>query len=92
MYKRQVYNYDTLAARLRELAFLNKGITITLTDERNKDENGEPRFEKFHSEGGLKEFVEYIDGNREAIMQNVIFMEGEKDSIPVEVAMRYNTS
>lgn len=87
-----VYNYDTLAARLRELAFLNKGITITLTDERNKDENGEPRFEKFHSEGGLKEFVEYIDGNREAIMQNVIFMEGEKDSIPVEVAMRYNTS
>ncbi len=87
-----VYNYDTLAARLRELAFLNKGITITLTDERNNDENGEPRFEKFHSEGGLKEFVEYIDGNREAIMQNVIFMEGEKDSIPVEVAMRYNTS
>ncbi len=92
IFQELVYNYDTLAARLRELAFLNKGITITLTDERNKDENGEPRFEKFHSEGGLKEFVEYIDGNREAIMQNVIFMEGEKDSIPVEVAMRYNTS
>ncbi|WP_370898113.1 DNA topoisomerase (ATP-hydrolyzing) subunit B [Chryseobacterium gossypii] len=87
-----VYNYDTLAARLRELAYLNRGIKITLTDERNKDENGTPVSETFHSEGGLKEFVEYIDGNRESIMENVIFMEGERDDIPVEVAMRYNTS
>ena len=86
-----VYNYDTLAARLRELAFLNKGITITLTDERIKEENGEFKSETFYSEGGLKEFVEFIDGNREGIM-DVIFMEGERDDIPVEVAMRYNTS
>ncbi|MFC2450489.1 MAG: ATP-binding protein, partial [Flavobacteriaceae bacterium] len=86
-----VYNYDTLAARLRELAFLNKGITITLTDERVKEENGEFKSETFYSEGGLKEFVEFIDGNREGIM-DVIFMEGEQDDIPVEVAMRYNTS
>jgi DNA gyrase subunit B len=87
-----IYNYDTLASRLRELSFLNKGITITLTDERFIDEEGAQRFDIFYSEGGLKEFVEYIDGNRESIMNNVIFMEGEKDNIPVEVAMRYNTS
>ena len=80
-----------MAARLRELAFLNKGITITLTDERVKEENGEFKSETFYSEGGLKEFVEFIDGNREGIM-DVIFMEGERDDIPVEVAMRYNTS
>lgn len=87
-----VYNYDTLASRLRELAYLNRGITITLTDERTKDENGNFKVETFHSEGGLKEFVEFIDGNRESIMEHVIFMEGERDDIPVEVAMRYNTS
>ncbi len=87
-----VYNYDTLAARLRELSFLNKGITITLTDEREKLEDGSFKTDSFHSEGGLKEFVEYIDGNRESIMPDVIFMEGERDDIPVEVAMRYNTS
>ena len=87
-----VYNYDTLANRLRELSYLNKGITITLTDEREKLEDGSFKSETFHSEGGLKEFVEYIDGNRESIMENVIFMEGERDDIPVEVAMRYNTS
>lgn len=86
-----IYNYDTLAARLRELAYLNKGITITLIDERVKDEAGKFLSETFHSEGGLKEFVEFIDGNREGIM-NVICMEGERDDIPVEVAMRYNTS
>ncbi|SIQ45031.1 DNA gyrase subunit B [Chryseobacterium sp. RU37D] len=87
-----VYNYDTLATRLRELSYLNKGITITLTDEREKLEDGSFRSEVFHSEGGLKEFVAFIDGNRESIMENVIFMEGERDDIPVEVAMRYNTS
>jgi len=87
-----VYNYDTLASRLRELSYLNKGITITLTDEREKLEDGSFRTEVFHSEGGLKEFVAYIDGNRESIMESVIFMEGERDDIPVEVAMRYNTS
>jgi DNA gyrase subunit B len=87
-----VYNYDTLASRLRELSYLNKGITITLTDEREKLEDGSFRSEVFHSEGGLIEFVAYIDGNRESIMESVIFMEGERDDIPVEVAMRYNTS
>ncbi|AZA86258.1 DNA topoisomerase (ATP-hydrolyzing) subunit B [Chryseobacterium shandongense] len=87
-----VYNYDTLASRLRELSYLNKGITITLTDERERLEDGSFRSEVFHSEGGLKEFVAYIDGNRESIMESVIFMEGERDDIPVEVAMRYNTS
>ncbi|MGA9212160.1 DNA topoisomerase (ATP-hydrolyzing) subunit B [Kaistella sp.] len=92
IFQELVYNYDTLASRLRELSYLNKGITITLTDERVEDEAGEKKYDVFHSEGGLKEFVEYIDGNRESIMNNVIFMEGEKDSIPVEVAMRYNTS
>lgn len=86
------YSYQTLANRLRELAFLNKGINITLTDEREKDENGNFISETFHSEEGLKEFVEFIDGNRESIMDSVVFMEGERDGIPVEVAMRYNTS
>ncbi|MGV0925507.1 DNA topoisomerase (ATP-hydrolyzing) subunit B [Empedobacter tilapiae] len=86
------YNYSTLANRLRELAFLNKGINIVLVDERNKDEEGNSVTETFHSEEGLKEFVEFIDGSRESIMDKVIFMEGERDGIPVEVAMRYNTS
>ena len=92
IFQELIFNYDTLAARLRELSFLNKGVTITLQDLRKKDEEGNSEIETFHSEGGLKEFVEYIDGNRESIMQNVIFMEGDKDDIPVEVAMRYNTS
>ena len=86
------YNYSTLANRLRELAFLNKGINIVLVDERNRDKEGNPVTETFHSEEGLKEFVEFIDGSRESIMDKVIFMEGERDGIPVEVAMRYNTS
>ncbi|MDN5397571.1 MAG: DNA gyrase subunit B, partial [Chryseobacterium sp.] len=92
IFQETVYNYDTLATRLRELAFLNKGITITLIDERTPNDDGSFPTEVFHSEGGLKEFVEFIDGNRESIMENVIFMEAERDDIPVEVAMRYNTS
>ncbi len=88
----QTFNYSTLANRLRELAFLNKGINIVLVDEREKDAEGNPVTETFHSEEGLKEFVEFIDGSRESIMDKVIFMEGERDGIPVEVAMRYNTS
>jgi len=87
-----VFNYHTLANRLRELSFLNKGIIITLTDERQRDEEGNPVSETFHSTEGLKEFVEFIDGSRESIMDKVIYMEGERDGIPVEVAMRYNTS
>ena len=86
------YSFETLAARLRELSFLNRGITITLIDEREEDENGEYLTELFHSEGGLREFVEFIDENREPLMKKVIFMEGEIEDIPVEVAMRYNTS
>jgi DNA gyrase subunit B len=86
------YNYDTLAARMRELAFLNKGITITLTDLRNFDEKGEPISNIFHSEGGLREFAQYLDRNREALIADVIYFEGEREGIPVEVALTYNTS
>ncbi|NND63306.1 MAG: DNA topoisomerase (ATP-hydrolyzing) subunit B [Flavobacteriaceae bacterium] len=86
------YNYDTLASRLRELAYLNKGITITLTDKRHKEENGDFVHEKFYSEEGLKEFIRFLDGNREPLISDVISMEGEKNGTPVEVAMVYNTS
>ena len=86
------YKYDTLAARIRELAYLNKGITVTLTDLRNKDEKGNYIHETFHSEKGLTEFVKYLDGNRIPIIGGVIAMEGEKNGIPVEVAMTYNDS
>ena len=87
-----VYNFDTLAARMRELAFLNKGITITLTDLRNTDENGKPLSNVFFSEGGLKEFAQYLDRNREALISDVIYFEGEREGIPVEVSLTYNTS
>jgi len=86
------YQYDILAKRMRELAFLNKGISITLTDLREKDEKGEYIGQRFHSEDGLAGFVKYIDANREVIMPEVMSMEGERDGIPVEVAMHYNTS
>ena len=86
------YSYDTLASRMRELAFLNKGITITLTDRREKDDKGEFVSEVFHSEEGLKEFIKFLDGTREPIISEVISIEGEKNDIPVEVAMVYNTS
>jgi DNA gyrase subunit B len=86
------YNYDTLASRLRELAFLNKGITVVLTDLRNKDEKGNFISETFHSDEGLTEFVKYLDATREPLMKDVIAFEGEKNGIPVEVAMIYNTS
>ena len=86
------YNYDTLAQRMRELSFLNKGISINLTDRRTKDDKGDFINEKFFSNDGLKEFIRFLDSNREPIIQNVISMEGEKNGIPVEVAMIYNTS
>ncbi|PRX53887.1 DNA topoisomerase (ATP-hydrolyzing) subunit B [Flagellimonas meridianipacifica] len=85
------YNYDTLANRMRELAYLNKGVTITLTDKRNKDEKGEFVAETFFSNEGLKEFIKFLDETREPLIQSVISMEGEKNGIPVEVAMIYNT-
>lgn len=87
-----VYNYDTLATRMRELAYLNKGLTITLCDERITEEDGSHPTETFFSEEGLKEFVTFLDGNREKLIQDVISIEGEKSGIPVEVAMVYNTS
>ncbi len=86
------YNFDTLAARMRELAFLNKGITITLTDLRTVDDNGESPKTTYHSEGGLREFAQYLDRNREALISDVIYFEGERENIPVEVALTYNTS
>jgi len=85
------YKYETVATRLRELAFLNRGIRITLTDSREKDEEGNPLFEEFYSEGGLREFVEYLDSTREKLIPEAIYMEGDK-GIPVQVAMHYNTS
>ncbi len=86
------YNYDTLANRMRELAFLNKGITITLTDERERLDDGGFKSEVFHSDEGLKEFVRFLDETREPLIEEVIHMEGEKNGIPVEIAMIYNTS
>lgn len=87
-----VYKYDILANRLRELAFLNAGITLTLTDLRVVHEDGTFKSEVFHSEEGLKEFVEYIDEAREKLIDNVIHISTEKNGIPVEIAMTYNTS
>jgi DNA gyrase subunit B len=88
----QEYNYDTLATRMRELAFLNKGIRITLCDGRRKDDEGNNICEVFYSEGGLLEFVQFLDQNREKITDGVIYMEGEKSGIPIEIAMLYNNS
>jgi len=87
-----IYHYDIISARLRELSFLNKGIRITLEDEREKDEAGNNRKEEFYSEGGLREFVAYLDATRVPLIDSVIYMEGEKNGIPVEVAMIYNSS
>lgn len=86
------FKYDTLVKRLRELAFLNKGIRISITDKRQKDEEGNVLHANFYSEEGLKEFVRFLDSTREAIIGNVISMEGNKNDIPVEVAMIYNNS
>jgi DNA gyrase subunit B len=86
------YKYETVANRLRELSFLNKGITLTLTDMRDLDENNTPKHEVFHSEGGLIEFVEYLDQSRERLIPAPMWMEGERDGVPVEVSMIYNSS
>src|SRR5690606_23394553 len=92
IFEDNVYNYDTLAGRMRELAYLNKGIRITLTDMRNLDEEGNPTGEEFYSEGGLFEFVQFLDAAREPLISSPIYMEGEKNGIPVEVALLYNNS
>jgi DNA gyrase subunit B len=86
------YSYETLAQRMRELAYLNKGITIVLTDKRNANEDGSPVNNVFHSEEGLPEFIRFLDETREPIIEKIVAMEGEKNGIPVEVAMVYNTS
>ena len=86
------YNFETLASRLRELAFLNKGIRLKITDLREKDENGNHLSNEFLSKEGLKEFVKFLDENREPIIDNIICLETEKNSIPVEIAMQYNSS
>jgi DNA gyrase subunit B len=87
-----VYSYETLSNRLRELAFLNKGIKLTITDKRKTDDEGNFISDEFFSEGGLKEFVFFLDESRETLIEDAIYIEGEKDGIPVEVAMLYNTS
>ncbi|MFM2017171.1 MAG: hypothetical protein RL007_827 [Bacteroidota bacterium] len=86
------YNYETLASRMRELAYLNKGISITLFDLRVKNDDGFPVSEQFLSQGGLREFVAFLDANREKLIEDVIYMEGERNGVPVEVAMQYNSS
>ena len=86
------YKYDILAARLRELAFLNKEIRLNLTDKRDVDENGEFRSESFYSKEGLKEFVEYLDNTRERLIEETIHVSIDKNEVPVEIALQYNTS
>jgi len=88
-----VYHYDVLAARLRELAFLNKGISLSIKDLRELDEHGNPvNQDKFFSESGLREFVSYIDATRDKLIPECIYLETEKTGIPIEIAMQYNTS
>ena len=87
------YKYEILSNRLRELAFLNKGIQLTITDKRVKDEQGGYLSETFHSKDGLKEFVQYLDATRgEPIIESIIYLDTEKNGVPVEVAMQYNDS
>ncbi|WP_375417510.1 DNA topoisomerase (ATP-hydrolyzing) subunit B [uncultured Hymenobacter sp.] len=88
-----VYKYETVASRLRDLSYLNKGIRITLRDRREKEENGEFRYEEFYSTGGLRDFVQYLDGKeRPSLLAEPIYVESEKGGTPVEVALQYNTS
>ena len=86
------YDYNILASRLHELAYLNKGITLTITDEREKDEEGNYIGSTFFSANGLKDFIEYLDATREKLMSEPIAIDGEKNGIPVEISLQYNTS
>ncbi len=93
IFTESVYKYDTVASRLRELSYLNKGIRITLTDRREVLEDGAFRYEEFYSTGGLKEFVQYLDGaERRSLLPEPIYVESEKGGTPVEVALQYNDS
>ena len=86
------YDFPTLENRLRELAYLNKGIELTIEDLRNRDENGIATKQRFFSENGLRDFIKYLDENRECLMPDCIYIEGERQGIPIEIAMQYNTS
>jgi DNA gyrase subunit B len=86
------YDYSILASRMRELAFLNRGLTINLTDEREKDDNGAYKTEVFYSANGLPDFIQYLDESREKLIPFAIAIEGERNDIPVEIAMQYNVS
>jgi DNA gyrase subunit B len=86
------YDYDTLSTRLRELAYLNKGLKLTITDEREKNEDGTFRKEEFYSENGLRDFLAYLDASRDKLTPDPIYIEGEKNGIPIEIAMEYNTT
>ena len=86
-----IYKYDILQARMRELAYLNAGLTISLTDLREKDENGNPRCERFHSEEGVKEFVRFLNSNNTPLFNDVIYLNTEKQGVPIECAIMYNT-
>ncbi len=92
IFQTTVYEFDILSNRLRDLAYLNAGVRLSLTDLRQKDENGEPRRETYYSETGLDEFVRWIDSNKEPLIKDVIHITANKGGIPVEVAMTYNTS
>ena len=92
IFSETVYDYNTLATRLRDLAFLNAGIKLTLTDKRVKDAEGNPKHEVFYSETGLDDFVQYIDSNKEHLIDDIIHISVEKQGIPVGVAMTYNTT
>ena len=91
IFSETVYDYETLANRLRDLAYLNAGITLSLTDLRQRDEEGNPKKEVFHSDEGLPEFVRYIDDGQEPLIEDIISLKTEKNGVPVEVAMTYNT-
>lgn len=91
IFSETVYDFETLANRLRDLAFLNAGITLTLTDMRNRDEEGNPRREVYHSDEGLKEFVKYIDAGKEPLIEDIIHLNTERNGVPIEVALTYNT-
>src|SRR5690606_9866220 len=86
------FNYETIASRLRELAFLNPGIEIRLRDNREKDEKGEPRSDTFLSQGRLREFVNYIDAMRDKLIPVPSYIENDKGTVPVQVSLSYNTS
>ncbi len=86
------YHYEILVARMRELAYLNKGVKLTITDKRVTKEDGEYLSDTFYSEDGLKEFVRFLDANRDTLIEDTIYIETEKEGVPVEVAMQYNSS